>query len=81
MAALIQIILVFITFAAMVAIIIGIGRLYDGESLESPEKTSDLRREVEESIDVVSENSVFESLLVRRDSQNDISRGPSSRKL
>lgn len=66
----------------MVMILLSIGRLAKGEGFENPNKTHQLKKEVEEDSKVVTDNSVFDYLFARGSSSSkDSFNGPSSRKL
>lgn len=75
-----QTILVLVILAAMVMILLSIGRLARGEGFEDPDKTFQLKKDVEKDGKVVTDNSVFDYLLARGASKDNF-KGPSSRKL
>lgn len=75
-----QTILVIVILAAMVMILLSIGRLTRGEGFEDPNKTFQLKKEIKEDSNVVTDNSVFDYLLARGASKDNF-KGPSSRKL
>lgn len=81
MATILQIILVVIIMATMVMILLSIGRLARGSQFDDPDKTSVLKREIEEKNDVITHNSAFDYLMIGRESGRSSSNGPSSRKL
>ncbi len=81
MTTIIQIILVTIILAAMVMILLSIGRLAKGSQFDDPRKTTRLKREVKEKNDVLTRNSAFDYLIIGRESGRSSSKGPSSRKL
>lgn len=81
MALIIQIILVTVILAAMVMILLSIGRLAQGTHFDDPQKTTKLKREIQEKSDVLTQNSAFDYLMAGRESGRSSSRGPSSRKL
>ncbi len=81
MTTIIQTILVIIIMAAMVMILLSIGRLARGAQFDDPNKTSSLKREVEEKNEVITRNSAFDYLMIGRESGRSSSKGPSSRKL
>ena len=80
MTMILQTILVIVILAGMVMILLSIGRLARGEGFEDPNKTTRLKKEVQENHEIVSDNSVFDYLLVKRFSRED-AKGPDSRKL
>lgn len=81
MNAIIQLFLVLVMLAAMVMVLISIGRLSKGMQFDDPEKTSELKKEIDENVNVVTGNSVFDYLVTKRVSGKNSSNGPSSRKL
>lgn len=77
----IQIFLVLVMLAAMVMVLLSIGRLSKGMNFDDPEKTSELKKEIGEDVNVVTGNSVFDYLVAKRVSGKSSSNGPSSRRL
>lgn len=60
-----QIVLMIVLLSLMIFILLGIGRLGDMESFEDKNKTNHLKVDCENDVEVVSENSVFNSLFNR----------------
>lgn len=81
MTTIIQIILVVTILAAMVMVLLSIGRLAKGNQFDDPRKTTRLKREVKEKSSVLTHNSAFDYLIIGRESGRSSSNGPSSRKL
>ena len=81
MSLVIQTILAIIIMAAMVMILLSIGRLAKGNRFDDPETTRNLRHEIEEKDSVLTHNNAFNYLMGARESVRNSSNGPSSRKL
>ncbi len=70
MTIIIQIILVTVILACMVMVLLSIGRLAKGTGFDDADKTRRLREDVKGCNEVITDNSVFDYLLVRRESSS-----------
>lgn len=79
-----QVILVLVILAAMILILLGIGRLGHENDFEDATETELLKEEVEDENNVISSNSIFKNLVEKEANPKDhkeSSNGPSRLKL